>query len=351
MPSRHELLSPPHARALLMTCALALVIGCDRNKKEGGADETPVVAAQPSTPQPENEITLDDVPKVEDHGAAAQPDHAHPVYAVHVRPTEDQTTRAWIEINDLTDDERQSLREMAPSFNSEQGEVIVPPSTPGLPARVVARTQYTLAQKGAAQTVNAKMVGFTYYTGASEDHFIVVAKPAQPLDAQKGDVVATPGEGVKLAYEPLTTIAPDDALYKAALEHLPAYLKETLRPDELALIPRSFPEKSVTLVRGGELHGHHAVLALDYQPEPDDVAANRLSALLFLDEAGKVDGILEAPAARIEHFEPLGLITTPSTPRGELVYMSSYYEGSYIYMLSFDEAGKPVLTLLEGDGA
>ena len=138
------------------------------------------------------EIKLEDLPTLE-RGDEISLDP--PIYEARYHGTEDGTTRAWIEINDLSDEAFEALVQNAAQF--ADGKIIVPPSAPGIPASHKKIARYTIAQLGGGEAFEGKPVGWTYYQGPGESHVVQVAIPKKKLEEIEAKLAAQKQKGNK----------------------------------------------------------------------------------------------------------------------------------------------------------
>lgn len=332
--------------ALLLLC-LGLLGAC--KEKTSVPTAKPSAAAQPDAQQgtAAQPITQEELPRVASKGEETHAGkQATVLYHVDVVATEDGSTRARIELNDLTDDEMMAIRKERESFLA--GDVLVPPTAPFISKRMRERTTYTVLQEG-GEPITSTLVAFTYYEGAGEDHFIAVTKPEKPLKME-ALTLATPEAGFAAGAR-IEKIAPK-APSEAALKAIHAYLKERLLPEELSALPAALTAEHVTFAKDLALGPHAGIAAVKVVPKareyPDEPM---LTALLLLNERDEVSGMVESPALRIDYFTLASSVKTSAEARPTLLYESDYYEGHYMMLLRFDDTGKPLIVMMAGDGA
>lgn len=295
------------------------------------------------------EIRLEDLPEIE---KGSEITLKHPIYEVRYRPTEDGTTRAWVEVNDLSDAEFDALMENAKQFGD--GQVIVPPSAPGIPKEHAGVESYTIASLEDTGNFKANAVGWTYYQGPGSPHVVNVSKPEKQLEEDKY-YVAVPGEhkGLELSKADEILFVGDEAVRAGdALKNVSAYLKKHLRPEEIEVMPEQLTLDHLKVYDVQRvLVGEHKYMGfVDIVLDKKDVAADHISAIVLMGKDYQVTGLIEAPAKRIETFSPVGVLSFDEEGQAHLIYESLHYEGTYSYVLTFPKQGKPRLVMLYGDG-
>ena len=341
------------ALALLISFAMPALSGCEA---KGSPASPPPPALEPEEAEsPDDgthvEATLalepEDLPRLAE---GAQERLKAPIYHVHFHDTEDESTRAWVELNDLRDEELDGVLEHAAQYS--EGQIIVPPGAPGVPKRYGARERYTVAALDDPEgAFSSRAIGFTYYKGPSENHFIAVTKPERKLERETL-YVAVPGQHDALSLTSPRRLAPDEEAFEPLLKGLHAHLDKTLLKPERASLPGALSASSVALYQGDFLPAPHVYLAsVDITLDEKDEAADHITALVLLDERYEVSGMIEAPAKRIDTFSVKGIVQLKEGDDGVMLYESLQYEGAYLYLIAWPQgAERPDQIMLSGDG-
>jgi hypothetical protein len=219
-------------------------------------------------------------------------------------------------------------------------------ATAKLPAGFAIGDPWAVATTAGAK--RGKAVAFGAYTGASEAHFIVVIDTvADGLAARPG---TWPGKVPKLikARQVDTASGPGQQLVEAIMAPIVAASEPAARR---ALGRKPLEAKHLTVFEGRFPGGFtHLVALVRPLARKDDVTANHVGGLLLADATGKVESVVR-PKLTIDSEEVLYLLDLEGDGIDEVIYDSSYYEGSFRKLLSWDAARKPVLRTLGGDGA
>lgn len=340
--------------------AIALCLfgsGCKKETNRGESPDQGEIEASKQeaidesvTVEATQEIRLEDLPTLQ-RGDEISLDP--PIYEARFHATEDGTTRAWIEINDLGDEEFEALAKHASQFSD--GKIIAPPSAPGIPASHDKVKRYTLAQLGGEARFEGTSVGWTYYQGPGESHVIHVAIPDKKLE-EKEVYIAVPGAHPDLRFTAPSVLTIDDKQEEAAASMFSKLREHTLgllRDEERAMLPEELTDEEVKVFSGAgylpEKYSYLAVLTVPASAGEEE--GGFLSGMFLLGDNFEVKGLIEAPAVRDEQFIPMGVIDgLDKKKRGHFVYETLHYEGSYHHLLTFDDRGQAKLVMLYGDG-
>jgi len=118
-----------------------------------------------------------------------------------------------------------------------------------------------------------------------------------------------------------------------------------------ALGRKPIATKHLTVFAGRFPRGFtHLVALVRPLAREDDVGTDHVGGLLLADATGKVEAVIP-PKMTIDSAEVLTLVDLEGDGIDEVIYDSTYYEGSFRMLLTWDAASKPVLRTLGGDGA
>lgn len=296
-------------------------------------DATPPEAAPPA-PAVEPAVAAD---------AKPAPDAVTPGQGFYWATVAKGTKKTSIDVIDTSGEEVAALEQA-----SEGGDGIerALSATAKLPAGFALGDPWAVATTAGAK--RGKATAFGAYTGASEAHFIVVIDvAAEGLAARPG---TWPGKVPKLikAKRVDTSSGPGLQLVEAILAPIAAAAEP---PARRALGRKPLAAKHLTVFEGRFPGGFtHLVALVRPLARKDDVGADHVGGLLLADATGKVQSVVR-PKLTIDSAEVLYLLDLEDDGIDEVIYDSSYYEGSYRYLLSWDAARKPILRTLAGDGA
>ena len=248
-----------------------------------------------------------------------------------------------IELSDLLPEEFLFFDQNEVLF--EEGSEL-PASDERLPARLRERKAFDIMTTTSQAPIAAFVSSYKFYRGAGEDHVLAVVQPAQPLNEEGGVAVASGSLGEGASFKEVQPIAASDAQLKALHDHIRA----SLSAEEAQSLPARLTAQHVTLV---PLHGwgKHKLLASVRVVLSEQIDEPQITALLALDERGQVSAEVGAPGLQLEYFEPVAELRLARDWPGMILYGSVYYEGYYVMLLRFDEAGQPVVISIAGDGA
>lgn len=256
-------------------------------------------------------------------------------------PTSDGRSR--VDILDVTDYE--SLYKLADAHGSPDGIAAAFPPSLALPGGHAIGDEWVVATSSGEQ--RAKSVAYGAYGGASEAHFIVVLDaPVQGLAAR-----ASAWTGTAPAVREVEPLSMDQGEITTMFERmLPSLVAGADKNAAKALQRKPLQAVHATAVPGSFPNGFTHLVSIVRPLRPNDIAADRVVGLFLADASGRTLAIspltLSLSADEVDY-----LVDVQGDGIDEVLFTSSYYEGSYLVFLSWDAEGKPLMRTLEGDGA
>jgi hypothetical protein len=252
--------------------------------------------------------------------------------------------KSSIDLIDLGEGEE--VMALAEAHEHPDGISATLPATAELPAGFAVGDEWVVAT--ATGERHGKAVAFGAMGGASEVHFIVVLDTAAEGLAARAGAWKGPIPTLRDAKPVVMTKGSG----KALLGSIEAGILAAADPDAKAALSRKpIAAKHLTAVEGRFPGGftHLVAMARPLAPE-NDIGSEHVAALLLVDATGRVEAI-DAPHLSIDRAEVAHLVDLEGDGVDEVIYDSSYYEGSYRLLLTWDAAGKAVRRTLGGDGA
>lgn len=250
---------------------------------------------------------------------------------------------------DVTDTPGEEVAKLVKANEEAGGVEGTLPPTAKLPPGFAIGDRWAVATTAGAK--RGKAVAFAAEIGASESHFtVMIDTVADGLAARSGDwpgpiptlsaarrVDTSNGPGLELA---LQIKAPIVATAEPAARR--ALGRKPIAPRHLAVFAGRFPRGFTHLVA--------LVRPLAREEDVGTDATDHVGGLLLADATGKVETVIPTKMT-IDSAEVLYLVDLEGDGIDEVIYDSTYYEGSYRMLLTWDAASKPVLRTLGGDGA
>lgn len=245
-----------------------------------------------------------------------------------------------VEVRDLSSDEHQALLQVAAAYDYERP----PANAANLPPRFVVGDAYRVATSDGV--FDASLTGFELSSGGEGLHFFLVLRMGDAGASVSGTALASKRDVAKFG-----VLRDGDQTQDAAATYLAAVRTAF---DEAGLDGKRVEADALQIVRGKFPAPHVALIAVELGPpedeDEDEPTLNYLSALLLGDAEGKISGEVYWPDERLDHFSIGYLVDVDGDGVDEVLYNSSYYEGSYEHLLEWDD-GRPTTTTLAGDGA
>ncbi len=254
--------------------------------------------------------------------------------------------RTLIDVNDASGEALTKL--VAESETAERIENTLP-SNAELPPGFAVGDPWAVATTTGAK--HGKAVAFNAYGGSMEHHFIVMIDTIADGLAARSGTWPGPVPTLSAARRVDTSNSPGLEL----VERITAPIVATAKPSaRRALGRKPMASKHLAVIEGRFPRGFTYLVAL-VRPlvrEQDfgNDATRHVGGLLLADATGKVEAIIP-PELTIDITEVLYLVDLEGDGIDEVVYDSTYYEGGYRMLMTWDAAGKPVLHTLGGDGA
>lgn len=245
-----------------------------------------------------------------------------------------------VEVRDLSSDEHQALLQVA----AVHGYARPPTNAANLPPRFVVGDAYRVATSDGV--FDASLSGFELSYGGEGLHFFLVLRMGEAGASGRGTALAGERDVAKFGVlrdgdQPADIAATYLAVVRAAF-------------DEAGLDGKRVEADALQVVRGKFPAPHVALIAVELGPpedeDEDEPTLEYLSALLLVDAEGKISGEVYSPDERLDHFSIGYLVDVDGDGVDEVLFNSSYYEGSYEHLLEWDD-GRPTTTTLAGDGA
>ena len=244
-----------------------------------------------------------------------------------------------VEVRDLSSDEHQALLQVAAAHGYERPPI----NAANLPPRFVVGDAYRVATSDGI--FDASLTGFELSYGGEGLHFFLVLRIGEAGASVSGTALASKRDIAKFGVlrdgdQPADVAATYLAVVRAAF-------------DEAGLDGKRVEADALQVVRGKFPAPHVALIAVELAPpedEDDEHNLNYLSALLLGDTEGKISGEVYWPDERLDRFSIGYLVDVDGDGVDEVLFSSSYYEGSYEHLLEWND-DRPTTTTLAGDGA
>lgn len=259
-------------------------------------------------------------------------------------PSSQDPGRTTIDIISLPDGE--AIMKLAEAHEYPDGITAAFPPSAKLPAGFAVGDAWVVATT--TGEVRGKATAFGAYGGAGENHFIVVLDAAATGLAAKAGAWSGPIPSLREAKPIDTAKGPGKALF----ERIKAGMAAAAEPAaKSALARKPIAAKHVSVIEGRFPNGFTHLVALTRPlAKAEEIGSEHVAGLLLADATGRVEAIV-APAMTINHDDFRYLVDLEGDGVDEVVYDDSYYEGSYIVLMTWDAAGKAVQHTLTGDGA
>ncbi|MCA9708471.1 MAG: hypothetical protein KDK70_21655 [Myxococcales bacterium] len=192
-----------------------------------------------------------------------------------------------------------------------------------------------------------KAVAFGAMGGASESHFVVALDVEASGLAVRARDWSRPVPRLREAKALELAHGPGKALWKAIR---PGVLAAAKGKAKGVLERGRLSAEHVTVVEGSFHGGFTHLVALLLQPKPDAIGDDHVAGLLLADATGRVEAVFP-PDMTIDAYEVRYLVDLEGDGQDEVVWKSSYYEGSYSMFMAWDAAGVMKNRTLTGDGA
>ena len=261
-----------------------------------------------------------------------------------------------VDITDATagtgkDDDLWKLMEECEDCNGH--DEFLDPKDPRLPSEYKVGDKWIVVDADGPHVGTVK--GFGIEGGASEGHFYVVlvdfpggkfpAGLSFPGDTPPNPKAALVENPKKVPAKRPRTRALLGPLSKALAVGLDAEGKKALKKHPLTA-------KSLSLY-APKMPGnatHIAAISIDVPaPDPEDEMGNYIAGLFLVRGDGSIE-VLSKPSYGIDTIEVTHRVDLEGDGFEEVAFTSSYYEGSYSYLVHWDGT-KPIIRALGGDGA
>jgi hypothetical protein len=289
------------------------------------------------------EATADPDAKAVDPKAPAKP--GVDPSALYWASTSETVVRSTIDLIDLPDGEM--IMALAEAHEHPDGINATLPKTAKLPAGFAVGDEWVVATTVGER--RGKAVAFGATGGASEVQFVVVIDAAGTGLAARASAWTGP---IPTLRAPKVIDLAKDERGKELFRRLEPAIVAATDPSALAALKgKRLVAEHLTVVEGRFPNGSTYLVSLTRPvADEEEFDSDHVAGLLLADATGRIEAIA-VPGMTFDSYEVHYLVDLEGDGIDEVVYDSSYYEGSYRVLITWDAAGKPVQRTLGGDGA